>query len=74
MDALHPFVQELKTTGDLRQAVEAAEKGAERTRGMEASLGRTVYVGGSEWRKVMDPGAYGLSVLLAGLCEGWGGK
>lgn len=71
MDALAPFVEVLGQTGDVLQAAKKAEEGAEGTKGMKASLGRTVYVGGeSEWvGKVPDPGAHGLSVFLTGLAE-----
>jgi dihydroxyacetone kinase len=36
---------------------------------MEASLGRTVYVGGDAFRSCPDPGAYALSQLLLGLSQ-----
>ncbi|KFX98333.1 hypothetical protein V490_02363 [Pseudogymnoascus sp. VKM F-3557] len=66
VDALEPFVVTLGETGDLTKAAEAAKKGAEGTRGMEASLGRTVYVGGEGFKAVPDPGAYGLSEFFLG--------
>ncbi|OBT51560.1 dihydroxyacetone kinase [Pseudogymnoascus sp. 24MN13] len=66
VDALEPFVVTLGETGDLKNASEAAKKGAEGTRGMEASLGRTVYVGGQGFKDVPDPGAYGLSEFFLG--------
>ncbi|KAL5347762.1 dihydroxyacetone kinase Dak1 [Pseudogymnoascus australis] len=66
VDALEPFVVTLGETGDLVKAAEAAKKGAEGTRGMEASLGRTVYVGGEGFKAVPDPGAYGLSEFFLG--------
>ena len=69
MDALHPFVETLAKTGNVKEAAEAARKGAEGTKGMKASLGRTVYVGGSGWQDVPDPGAHGLSEFLTGLAE-----
>ncbi|KAL8786168.1 MAG: hypothetical protein Q9213_002938 [Squamulea squamosa] len=69
MDALIPFVETLKTTGNIKQAAEAAKKGAENTKGMKASLGRSVYVGGQGHTEVPDPGAYGLSQFLTGLAE-----
>ena len=40
------------------------------TKGMKASLGRTVYVGGSGFEEVPDPGAHGLATFLTGLAEG----
>lgn len=69
MDALCPFVEILGRSGNSKEAAEAAAKGAESTRGMKASLGRTVYVGGEGWQGVPDPGAYGLSIFLTGLAE-----
>lgn len=69
IDALLPFLETLKETqGDLHAAVEAARKGAENTRGMKASLGRTVYVG--DVGDVPDPGAVGVLRLVEGLGEG----
>ena len=70
VDALQPFVETLGKTGNVTQAAEAARQGAEGTKGMKASLGRTVYVGGEGWQDVPDPGAHGLSEFLLGLAEG----
>ena len=67
VDALHPFVETLASTGDLQKAAEASRKGAEGTKGMKASLGRTVYIGGSGFEQVPDPGAWGLSEFFLGL-------
>lgn len=67
VDALHPFVETLTSTGDLKKAAESARKGAEGTKGMKASLGRTVYIGGSGFEQVPDPGAWGLSEFFLGL-------
>lgn len=67
VDALYPFVQTLCDSGDLKSAAEASRKGAEGTKGMEASLGRTVYIGGTGFEEVPDPGAYGLSEFFLGL-------
>jgi dihydroxyacetone kinase len=67
IDALHPFVETLRETGDVKKAAEAARKGAEGTKGMKASLGRSVYVGGSGYEEVPDPGAWGLSEFFLGL-------
>jgi dihydroxyacetone kinase len=67
VDALHPFVETLIETGDLKKAAEASRKGAEATKGMEASLGRTVYIGGKGFEQVPDPGAWGLSEFFLGL-------
>ncbi|KAL8882818.1 MAG: hypothetical protein Q9198_000250 [Flavoplaca austrocitrina] len=69
MDALVPFVETLKATGNTKQAAEAAKRGADNTKGMKASLGRSVYVGGEGHKEVPDPGAYGLSQFLIGLAE-----
>lgn len=73
MDALVPFVDTLAKDGDVKSAAEAAAKGAEETKGMKASLGRAVYVGGEEeWMgKIPDPGAWGLKEFLGGLVEGF---
>lgn len=69
IDALFPFLKTLNdTNGDLYAAVEAGRKGAESTRGMKASLGRTVYVG--DVGDVPDPGAVGVVKLVEGLGEG----
>lgn len=56
VDALQPFVETLNSTGDLTKAAEASRKGADSTKGMKASLGRSVYVGGSGFEQVPDPG------------------
>jgi len=69
VDALHPFVDTLESTGDLTEAAEASRKGAEGTKGMQASLGRTVYVGGTGFEEVPDPGAWGLSEFFLGLAN-----
>ncbi|KAL8779919.1 MAG: hypothetical protein Q9203_001520 [Teloschistes exilis] len=69
MDSLVPFVETLKATGNTKEAATAAEAGAARTKGMEASLGRSVYVGGEGHKEVPDPGAYGLSQFLTALAE-----
>ena len=67
IDALYPFVENLMSSNDLKQAAEAARKGAEGTKGMKASLGRTVYIGGKGFEQVPDPGAWGLSEFFLGL-------
>ena len=69
IDALEPFVVALKESKSLGAAAKAAKEGAERTKGMKASLGRTVYVGGEAWKEVPDPGAYGLAELFLGFAE-----
>ncbi|GAB7347234.1 hypothetical protein MBLNU459_g3334t1 [Dothideomycetes sp. NU459] len=70
VDALAPFVEQLESSGSLKKAAQAAQQGSENTKGMKASLGRTVYVGGEGWQNVPDPGAHGLAVFLSGLAEG----
>ncbi|KAF4984333.1 hypothetical protein FZEAL_444 [Fusarium zealandicum] len=67
VDALHPFVEVLTKTKDVKQAAEAARAGADKTKGMEASLGRSVYIGGSGYQEVPDPGAWGLACFFLGL-------
>lgn len=69
MDSLVPFVDTLKETGNTRKAAEVAKTGADSTKGMKATLGRSVYVGGEGYIEVPDPGAYGLSQFLTGLAE-----
>lgn len=70
VDALDPFVGTLSRTGSVAKAAESAADGARKTKGMKASLGRTVYVGGEGFKTVPDPGAYGLAEFLLGLSEG----
>lgn len=70
VDALYPYVETLAKTGDVKKAAQAAETGASGTKGMQASLGRTVYVGGGGYQQVPDPGAHGLSQFLTGLSNG----
>ncbi|OPB39153.1 dihydroxyacetone kinase [Trichoderma guizhouense] len=70
VDALYPFIETLGKTGDVKEAAQAASIGAEKTKGMKASLGRTVYVGGTGFQECPDPGAWGLRsffLALAGI-------
>lgn len=67
VDALYPFVDILYETGDVKKAAEASKTAAEGTKGMVASLGRTVYVGGDGFQQVPDPGAWGLACFFMGL-------
>ncbi|KAF9776858.1 hypothetical protein IL306_004887 [Fusarium sp. DS 682] len=67
VDALYPFVEVLNQTGDVKKAADAALEGANKTKGMQASLGRTVYIGGSGYQEVPDPGAWGLASFFLGL-------
>lgn len=76
VDALYPFVEVLGETGDVGQAAEASKVAADGTKGMQASLGRSVYVGGSGYEEVPDPGAWGLAAFFLGLAgrkieDGW---
>lgn len=67
VDALYPFVEQLEKSGSFEKAAIAAADGADATKGMEPSLGRSVYVGGSGYTEVPDPGAYGLAFFFLGL-------
>ncbi|KAL7943366.1 Dak1 domain-containing protein [Trichoderma barbatum] len=67
VDALYPFIEVLGKTGDVKEAARAASLGAENTKGMKASLGRTVYVGGTGFQEYPDPGAWGLRCFFLGL-------
>lgn len=67
VDALYPFVETLTSSGDVKKAAEASHKAADATKGMKASLGRSVYVGGSGYEEVPDPGAWGLACFFQGL-------
>ncbi|KAG0641517.1 Dihydroxyacetone kinase [Tuber brumale] len=67
VDALQPCIISLAEDGDVGKAAKAAREGAESTRGMKASLGRSVYVG--EVGDTPDPGAVGIAVLMDGLAE-----
>lgn len=69
IDALNPFVETLDKTGNIMKAAEASRIAAERTKGMKASLGRAVYVGGTSYKQVPDPGAWGLSEFFLGLAS-----
>lgn len=69
MDALLPYAETLQSTSDAGKAAQAAWQGAEKTKGLRAALGRTVYVGNeADWLgKIPDPGAYGLAQFLIGI-------
>lgn len=70
MDALLPFCHAL-IKENVAAAAAAASAGAEATKHMQATLGRTVYVGREDdWMgQIPDPGAYGLSEFLQGLAS-----
>jgi triose/dihydroxyacetone kinase / FAD-AMP lyase (cyclizing) len=67
VDTLYPFVDTLGESGDVKEAAVAAKRAAEGTKGMRPSLGRAVYVGGSGFETVPDPGAFGLASFFLGL-------
>ena len=69
MDALIPFIETLESTGDSDKAIERSQDGVESTKTMEATLGRSAYLDESATQGVPDPGAYGLLVLLKGMCK-----
>ncbi|ESK86590.1 dihydroxyacetone kinase [Moniliophthora roreri MCA 2997] len=75
IDALHPFCTTLGHQGGLGEAVQAARKGAEKTRGMKARLGRAVYVGAETGDRELppDPGAWGVLAVLEGFRDGVSG-
>ncbi|EGW32380.1 uncharacterized protein SPAPADRAFT_139806 [Spathaspora passalidarum NRRL Y-27907] len=69
VDTLQPFVDGLKKTGDLKEAVESAKKGCESTKHLHASFGRASYVNEQEFKAeggVPDPGAVGLLAIIQG--------
>jgi dihydroxyacetone kinase len=75
MDALIPFVETLhKKPENLQAAVAAASTGAEKTRRMDAKLGRASYVTkeqlNSEKEGIPDPGALGVVSILEGVVAG----
>ncbi|KAF2237030.1 Dak phosphatase [Viridothelium virens] len=69
LDCLIPFVEALRETrGDEQVALGRAREGVERTKELEARLGRSSYLDEGATKGVPDPGAYGLLMLLEGLC------
>lgn len=70
LDALHPAVEALRDTGDLRRAAAAARAGAGATAQMIASAGRARALG-ERSRGFADPGATSLAITLEALasCE-----
>lgn len=69
MDCLIPFADAFSKTGDLGKALKEARKGVESTKNLEAKLGRSTYLDEGATKGVPDPGAYGLLVLLEGMCQ-----
>jgi len=67
VDALQPCIISLAEDESIGNAAKAAREGAESTRGMKPSLGRSVYVGNIG--DTPDPGAIGIAVLMEGLAE-----
>lgn len=78
IDALQPFVETLNAGKGPRAAAKAAHEGAEKTRKMDALVGRASYVAKEELRKLdsegglPDPGAVGLAALLDGFVSAAG--
>jgi dihydroxyacetone kinase len=83
MDALIPFVNELSkavftdnaTTSDaLQRALKAASDGAEATKWMESSFGRSTYVGANDdedpTKGIPDPGACGIVSIITAIKSG----
>ena len=76
MDALHPFCSVLRVHGGVdsqilfAEAVRAARRGAEGTRGMQARLGRAAYLNSQQDEMPPDPGAWGVCAVLEGLMSG----
>lgn len=72
VDTLQPFVDMYHETKDLSKAVEAARKGCEETKNLEASFGRASYVDKKEFEAeggIPDPGAVGLLALIQGFTK-----
>lgn len=69
MDCLIPFVETYVETGDKQKALMEAREGVDSTKDLEAKLGRSTYLDESATKGVPDPGAYGLLVLLEGMCS-----
>ncbi|KAJ5548283.1 dihydroxyacetone kinase [Penicillium frequentans] len=81
MDALIPFVNEFSTaafTGNetaakaLERGLKAAQDGAEATKWMQSSFGRSTYVGASAGdenptKGIPDPGACGIVAIITGI-------
>lgn len=65
VDPLDAFVKGPSTEkADFYGSFEKAQEAARATRGMQAKAGRAVYGGGVEGEEEMDPGAWGVAVLL----------
>ncbi|KAJ4489890.1 Dak1 domain-containing protein [Lentinula aciculospora] len=65
VDPLDAFVTSLPTEEtEFQNSFQKAQEAARATRGMQAKAGRAVYGGGEEGGGEMDPGAWGVAVLL----------
>jgi dihydroxyacetone kinase len=72
MDVLIPFVETLRSTSSIEDAVKAAESGAQSTRRLVPALGRATYVGREAGKELPpDPGAWGAMEIVKGLLEGY---
>ncbi|KAJ5633422.1 dihydroxyacetone kinase [Penicillium lividum] len=83
MDALIPFVNELSTAvftdnetavNALQRGLKAAQDGAEATKWMQSSFGRSTYVGASAGdenptKGIPDPGACGIVAIITGIVK-----
>ncbi|KAK3318912.1 Dak1 domain-containing protein [Apodospora peruviana] len=70
MDTLIPFADAMKAGQDFAGSVDAAVKGAEKTKTLKPRLGRATYVGigvGEGQELPPDPGAWGAMVAIQGL-------
>ena len=67
VDALMPAANALRQDGTLEQAAEAALAGAERTKAMEGSAGRSNYVPKEALAATPDPGAMAVAFCLAAI-------
>jgi phosphoenolpyruvate---glycerone phosphotransferase subunit DhaL len=72
LDVLIPAAEAFASGADLAEIRETAAKAAEATKPMRATRGRASFLGE---RSVghMDPGARSSSLMIAALCDGWGG-
>ncbi|KAF8956893.1 Dak1 domain-containing protein [Flammula alnicola] len=70
MDALAPFCDAIFEGKPFETAVCEACTGAQRTRGMQAQLGRAAYLSLSSKDIPPDPGAWGVSAILDGMLDG----
>lgn len=69
VDTLQPFVDTLYETKDVSKSMEAAKKGCNETKNLQAKFGRASYVDGKEFDVeggIPDPGAVGVLAILQG--------